>query len=372
MGLGFLCKYNAIYQIVCFGIFFALWAPARAQLRKPGPWLALLIFFVCTLPVIIWNAEHGWITVHHLQNRAGLDSQWKPTLKFFGDFIGGQVGLLNPILFFGAMWAMFACWQRRKENPLLLYLLCLSAPVFFGHLFYSFRARILPNWTAPALPGMFLLMVIYWNARWREGSRLVKPLLAAGLALGFLMLALMYDSDLINKVAGQPLPGVVDPQRRVRGWKNAALIVEAERASLEKLGAPAFIIGDDYAIAGECTFYSSSAHKAAESPSPLVYCVDSDMPKNEYYFWPEYNYRANRQGQNAIYVMDIGPGKLEPGSVWNWLRHEPVSITPPEEDAPPARIVGEFEKVTDLGVREIMYKDRMFHRLHLWACYDLK
>ena len=30
MGLAFLCKYSALYQIICFGIFFALW-PARAN-----------------------------------------------------------------------------------------------------------------------------------------------------------------------------------------------------------------------------------------------------------------------------------------------------------------------------------------------------
>ena len=44
MGLGFLCKYSALYQIVCWAVFFALWPASRAHLRKPGPWLALLIF----------------------------------------------------------------------------------------------------------------------------------------------------------------------------------------------------------------------------------------------------------------------------------------------------------------------------------------
>jgi len=74
MGLGFLCKYTAACQIACWAIFFALWPAARMHLRKPGPWLALLIFSLCTLPVIIWNAQHGWITVHHVAGNAGLGS----------------------------------------------------------------------------------------------------------------------------------------------------------------------------------------------------------------------------------------------------------------------------------------------------------
>src|ERR1035438_10217202 len=36
MGLGFLCKYTAVCQIVCWAIFFALWPAARAHLRRPG------------------------------------------------------------------------------------------------------------------------------------------------------------------------------------------------------------------------------------------------------------------------------------------------------------------------------------------------
>ena len=373
MGLAFLCKYTAAYQIVCFGLFIALWAPARVQLRKPGPWLALLIFLLCTLPVVIWNTQHGWISLQNVTDKAGLHSQWKPTLRYFGEFVGDTFLLLNPVFFVGAIWAMVGFWAFRRERPLLLYLFCMSAPVFFGHMLYSLRERIAPNWIGPAVPGMFLLMAVFWNERQREGARYVKPLMAVGVVLGFLMVLVMYDSDLIGKIAGQPLPGAIDPMRRVRGWKTAAQIVEAERESLAMQGKPAFVIGDDYAITGECTFYSAPARKAEALKLPLVYCVDSDRPENQFYFWPEYNYRATRQGENAIYVVDIGPGKLEPGSIGDWLRHEPVSVTPPPESNPPPRMLNEFEKVTDLGVREITYKDdRVFHRVHLWACYDLK
>ncbi|HTA95332.1 MAG TPA: glycosyltransferase family 39 protein, partial [Verrucomicrobiae bacterium] len=87
MGLGFLCKYTAAYQIICFAIFFALWPSARIHLRKPGPWLALLIFLICTLPVVIWNSQHNWITVHHVAGNAGLNSDWQPTLRYLQDFL---------------------------------------------------------------------------------------------------------------------------------------------------------------------------------------------------------------------------------------------------------------------------------------------
>ena len=373
MGLAFLCKYSALYLIICFGVFFWLWRPARWQLRKPGPWLAMGIFLICTLPVVIWNAQHHWITVHHVAGNAGLQEQWRPSLKYFWQFWGLQLVLLNPVFFLGALWSAFAFWKFRRERPLMLYLFCMGWLVFFGHALYSFRARILPNWIAPAVPAMFLLAAIYWNDRWRAGARAVKPLLATGLVLGIFMTALMYESSLIGRITGAPLPGAMDPLHRVRAWNTTAQVVEAERERLEDVGGgPAFIIGDEYEITGICTFYSEAARKALALKLPLVYCVDSETPENQFYFWPEYRYREARAGENAIYVMDLGPGKLEKGWIWKWLQHEQSATMPPLPMPPPARMLDEFERVQDLGVSKIMYKGQTFHQIHLWACYHLK
>jgi hypothetical protein len=254
----------------------------------------------------------------------------------------------------------------------MLYLFCMSWPVFLGHALYSFRARILPNWIAPTVPVMLLSMVIYWNERLRGGTRFVKPLLVAGLALGILMEVPMHESNLIGRVAGHNLPGPVDPLHRVRGWNSTASIVETAREKLETQGKPAFIIGGEYAITGECTFYSPLARKAVALRMPLVYCVDSDTPADQFYFWPEYRYRDTRRGENAIYVEDIGPGKLESGWVGKWLRGEAITFKPLAPEAPPERMVNEFEKVTDQGVSSVEYRGQQFHQLHLWACYNLK
>ena len=48
MGLGFLSKYTALFQLLCWAVFFWLWAPARKHLRRPGPYLALLVMALCT------------------------------------------------------------------------------------------------------------------------------------------------------------------------------------------------------------------------------------------------------------------------------------------------------------------------------------
>ena len=93
----------------------------------------MLVFGICTAPVVIWNAQHGWITVTHVAGDAGMHSEWQPTLRYFWDFLFTQAGLLNPIFFVGALWAMFASWKLRRERPLWLYFFCMSAPLFFGY-----------------------------------------------------------------------------------------------------------------------------------------------------------------------------------------------------------------------------------------------
>jgi hypothetical protein len=379
MGLAFLSKYSALYQIVCFGIFFTLWQPARVQLRKSGPWLALLIFLLCTLPVVIWNAQHQWATVSHVKGNAGLDAEWHLSgalLGNFFNFLGGQIGVLNPVFFFAAMWATFAFWPRRREQPLMLYLFCMSAPVFFGHALYAFREHILPNWTATAVPGMFLLATLYWNERLRAGSRVVKPLLATGLAVGVVMVAVIYDTDLIGKVVGAPFPISKDPSRRLHGWDAAAQVIEGEREKLAAQGQPAFIIAGDYGMASEFTFYLPAARKAAALNWPLVYCVDAHPPTSQFYLWPEYDYVARRKGQNAIFVIDVGVGKPETGWFWKWLEHEPVTNSPPPTTLPYPRwhphTYFEFEKIQDLGHVEVRVKGQVYHRFHIWACYNLK
>ena len=372
MGLGFLCKYTAAGQIVCWAILFALWPAARAHLRRPGPWLALLVFLVCTTPVILWNAQHGWITLHHVAGNAGLDKRWQPTMRYFWDFFFVEAGLLNPVFFAGALWAMLAFWKQRREHPLWLYFFCMGAPLFLGYWLYAFHSRILPNWIAPAILPMFCLMVVYWDERRRAGLRLVKSFSALGLALGFFAVAILFQSNLIGKIAGQLLPGEKDPLRRVRAWRPTTALVEGEREKLAAQGKPAFIIADHYGMTGLFTFYLPRA-KAAWPSGPLVFCTDSDEPLNQLYFWPDYDYRAQRRGQNAIYVTELDPYPLESGWFLKWLTHQKVGygIVPAPFPKPP-RMLKEFESVTDLGEFEIKIGNRVFRRLHLWACYNLK
>ncbi len=79
MGLGFMSKYTNLTQCVSWLVFFLLWPAARIHLRRPGPWLALCITVLFMVPVIIWNAQHGWITVLHVASDGQIGEKWHRT-----------------------------------------------------------------------------------------------------------------------------------------------------------------------------------------------------------------------------------------------------------------------------------------------------
>ena len=367
IGCGFLFKPMAAAQIGCWIILFALLPSARVHLKKSGPWLALGIFLLCTLPFVIWNLQHHWATLGHIAGNTGLDKKWEPTLKFFGEFSAGEFGLLNPVFFIAVLWASFAFWKRRAEKPLWLFLGCMGAPLFYGCWLWSLYARVQPNHPAAAIPPMFCLAALYWHER----PRIAKKILIAGILIGIPAVALLHSTSLTKIFFGAKLPGDVDIAHRSRGWRETALAVENERA---KFDPNAFILAPDYGATGLYSFYSPAARDAVSSPMPLVYCQRNQRPENQFYFWDSYDYRAHRHGANAIFVSEVSYYQLESGWIWKWLTHQPLNYRDLPAPAPaPKFLAAEFENVTNLGIREIKIDDgRIFHRVQIFGCYGLK
>lgn len=372
IGFGFLSKYAGLLQWIPLVLFILLWVPARVHLRRPGLYVGLLVSLVFTVPVLVWNAQHDWITLTHLENRAGLTQQWRPTLRFFTDFTLSELGLLNPVFACGIIWASVISWKHRKSNPVLFYLFLMGVPLFLGFALYSFRARVYPNWVAPAVVPLFCMLFACGHYRWQASGRLLRKGLIVGLAIGIPLVVILHKSEFVGKVAGRHLPPEADPLRRVRAWRETAAVVADARKKLEAEGKPVFVIGDHYGITSLLTFYTPDA-KAALDTKPMIFCRSSPKPSNQFYFWP--GYKDLRRGENAIYVAELDPYKLQSGWFWRWIRGKPVlhAQQVPERPVPPKDLVAEFASVEDLGMREIEWRGRgVYRRIWLFACRDLK
>jgi len=368
MGLGFLSKYTALLQWLCWAVFFIAWKPARVHLQRPGPYVALLVNALCTLPVIIWNAQRDWITVVHVADNAGLDRRWNP--RTF-EFLGVEFALLNPIFFVGAIWASIAVWKRMRTNPLAIFLFSMGTPLFLVYFFWSFRTRILPNWIAPAILPMFCLMVLYWRDRWPEVCRWARPALTFGISLGAFAVVLMHEADLVSKFAGRPLPPKMDPMTRVRSYSDSGRVIERLRQEFRKDGQPVFIICGHYQQTGLFSFYIDEA-KTNVSRNPVVYAERSSTPKNQYFFWPGYR-DQRRRGENALFVRELGGPPLVDGWFFKWLGGETNLLLHSHRGKPaPASVLEDFESVTELGQFHARYRGRIFHTYQVFECRSLK
>src|SRR5205823_7943864 len=108
---------------ICVLLFFCAHTPARRQFRRPGLYLAIGISLLGLLPVVIWNRQNGWVTLTHLNERAGLDQQWTFRNGFIIDFVLAEVGLLNPVFVGLTIWACLKFWKKR--SPLQTFLFCM-------------------------------------------------------------------------------------------------------------------------------------------------------------------------------------------------------------------------------------------------------
>jgi hypothetical protein len=208
----------------------------------------------------------------------------------------------------------------------------------------------MPNWIAPAVLPLFCLMVIYRDTQWRMGRAQIKGWLAAGLGLGLPLVILAHNTDGLAKLIGRPLPVKLDVLHRVRQWRQVAVVVGQARQQLLAEGKSVFIIAGHYGLAGELSFYLPEA-KAGVPDDPLVYCLTSGPPDNQFYFWPGY---SRRQGQNALYVRELD-------------RDQPLP------KPPPAQLEMEFQSVTNLGVHNVLYQGRYLLRpLQIFECRGLR
>jgi membrane-associated phospholipid phosphatase len=352
MGLGFLSKYTALLQWLCWAVFFAIFPPARIQLRRPGPYLALLVNVLCMTPVLIWNAQHGWITAAHVATDAKLDEAWHFSVKPLLEFLGGSAGLLHPVIFLAMIWAAVKLWRGTDALP--RYFFAMGAPLFLVYLLYTLHSSVQINWIAAAIIPLWCMTAAFWDARERAGARAVRGWLAAAVVAGVAAVAMMHESDwwiggtnkILARFSQEPLSGRADPLRRVRGWPEMAKIVARERRKLEGEGKPVFVVAGHYGTTSLLSFYMPEA-KAAATRTPLVYCRHLKQPKTQFFFWP--SYINTRQGENAIYVIE---------------KDKPAT--------PPPDVIKSFESVTEVGRFPVKHRGRTLHTVQIFACRNLR
>jgi 4-amino-4-deoxy-L-arabinose transferase-like glycosyltransferase len=194
LGLALMSKYQA--GLFCISAMLVLLStkPGRDQLRTAGPWVAGAVAALGLLPVVLWNMDHGWISLAFQSGRGTANEGHLLHPGNLAITLLGQAGYLWPTIWPVAMACLWrGAWSGTTEDR---FFVLLSAPsIIFFDVIALFSAHSLPHWSMSGFLFAFPL-VGQWCSTYstRRPRRLVVSFVAAAavvslLAIGFALQA---------------------------------------------------------------------------------------------------------------------------------------------------------------------------------------
>ncbi|MGY3691006.1 hypothetical protein ACVIGA_001086 [Bradyrhizobium sp. USDA 3240] len=151
-GLALLSKYTALF----FGPAILIWLAVVPKLRRwyLSPWLYLggLVAVGLFAPVILWNADHHWVSFIKQMGRARIED-FRP--NYIAELIPTQFAFATPLVFILGVMGLYALYRRRAgamPARVLVNTMFWTIVVYFT--WHALHARVEANWFAPGLSGL--------------------------------------------------------------------------------------------------------------------------------------------------------------------------------------------------------------------------
>lgn len=263
-GIGFLNKYSILFWAAALFIALLL-LPQRRILATRAPWIAAGLTLLIMLPNVIWQWQHNFPVVHHMEELARNQLDNVQPLNF----------MVDQFLFHGAGTALWLAG--------LIFLL--RAPAFrqyrlLGWFYVSILLIFLAlsgksYYTLGAYPVLFAAGAVWWERFLQKTwSRMVLctvlvalalPLFPTGIPVWPAERLVPYFSNLTDKgiVAVRWEDGELHPLPQdyadMLGWEEIARLVD--RAAGQAGNTPFIVYGDNYGQAGAAAQLSETAKK---------------------------------------------------------------------------------------------------------------
>jgi 4-amino-4-deoxy-L-arabinose transferase-like glycosyltransferase len=296
LGLAFASKYTSILLPITVTAAVLIRPSLRAHLRAPGPYVACVLATLVFVPVLQWNAAHDWISFR-FQLQHGLGTPKGSAIKRELDLIGGQLGLVSPILF--VLMAQ-AVWNalRRPADDLRFTLAVVAVGSWLFFVYSALRRSVEANWPAPSyIPGVALLAATYVM---RDVSPAWRRWVNRGMALAGVMVVVIYVHALVPIIP--LLSARRDPLARSAGWDRVGAQVSSLQ-STPAAGGPSrtWLAADRYQEVSELAFHSAGQQ--------TVFCLCLGGRHNQYELWPGFAQTA-KPGDALIALVDERPDSV--------------------------------------------------------------
>src|SRR4051794_9346707 len=243
-GLALLSKFTVVMLLPAVAAFLLVPTWRSRWLTSPYPWCGALIALAVFSPVLIWNAQHDWVSFRFQLVRATAPRDF--SFRTLGDYIGLQLGQVGFVLLPVTLCALtLTAWRgyRRREPVAILLSTAVLVP-FLYFLWKSLTLRIGDTWPMFMWPIAFAAVAINVVTLPQEGwptSMIRSTVRWARVAVvtGIAMVVLVF---LYYVAAPWNFLGRADPIGSKAGYQQVAARVEQE---LAKTGAT-WIATSDY------------------------------------------------------------------------------------------------------------------------------
>src|SRR5262245_3039722 len=156
LGLALLSKFHGLFLAAGVVLFVLTRRDQRRWLWHPGPYLGVLVALAVFSPVLIWNAQHHWITFTWQSKRGLVSSGLHP--EWLARSIGGQALWLTPLIWGPLVWELGRCLRRGPGDGPYWFIACLAVIpiVFFTAIAVYAPIGFLFHWQAPGYLLLFL------------------------------------------------------------------------------------------------------------------------------------------------------------------------------------------------------------------------
>ena len=227
-GCALLSKYTALF----FGPAILIWLVAVPKLRHwlISPWLYLggLVALLLFAPVILWNADHHWVSFIKQMGRARIED-FRPV--FIAELIPTQIAFATPLVWILGAMGLYALSRRRAGAlPARVLVNTMFWTIVAYFVWHSLHARVEANWFAPVYPAFAVAAavaahLVQWEPRPQRAVDFCRRWAAPSGILMFVLLVVQADTGMLSFYRRDATVRSVGV-----GWRETADAIEAARA----------------------------------------------------------------------------------------------------------------------------------------------
>ena len=246
-GFALLSKFTAFFLGVGILAWLALVPRERHWFASFWPYLGGTIALLMLFPVVLWNAEHGWIS---FAAQFGRIEAGGLTLRYLGEFLVGQLALATPsIAILGVAGIVMILRSRDAMYSERALLVAMIAPATIYFLWHSLHDRVQGNWPSFLYP-VLAIAAAAACLRFAEGqgSWFLRGSRRSAIPVACVVLAAIYAQAVWGVV-----PRVRDPVSRLLavGMNRVVDDIESLRARMRA----DTVLTTSYALTGWLSFY---------------------------------------------------------------------------------------------------------------------